>query len=280
MPQPQDKAATRRFLGIITYLSKFCPNLSEVVRPLRDLTHIKQDFLWAEQHSKAFSQAKELVSKAPCLRYFDVDAPVILQVDASEYGLVYRVQFESINPDLSGFYDATLQDIRTAASQNPEQIILHSLIGMGWPDDKAAVPELARPYWSVRHELAAHDGFLFKQDRVVIPSSLRERLLRKLHAAHRGSKFTLRHARSCVFWPGLNSQITDMCQSCGVCAQHAHQHPREPLQPYPVPTLPWQLFSQDLFELNGLAYLVTVDHYNNDFYEIDILADTEYPTPS
>ena len=32
-------------------------------------------------------QAKELVSKAPCLRYFDVKAPVILQVDASEYGL-------------------------------------------------------------------------------------------------------------------------------------------------------------------------------------------------
>ena len=101
--------------------------------------------------------------------------------------LVYRVQFESLYPDLSGFYDATLQDIRTAASQDPEQIILHSLIGMGWPDDKAAVPELARPYWSVRHELTAHDGLLFKQDRVVIPSSLRECLLRKLHAAHRGS---------------------------------------------------------------------------------------------
>ena len=43
MPQPQDKAATRRFLGIITYLSKYCPNLSEVVRPPCDLTHIKQD---------------------------------------------------------------------------------------------------------------------------------------------------------------------------------------------------------------------------------------------
>ena len=36
--------------------------------------------------------------------------------------LVYRVQFVSINPDLSGFYDATLQDIRTAASQDPEHL--------------------------------------------------------------------------------------------------------------------------------------------------------------
>jgi len=87
MPQPQDRAAARRSLGIITYLSKFCPNLSEVVCPLCDLTHIKQDFLWSEQHNKAFTQAKELVYKAPCLCYFDVNAPVILQVDAYEYGL-------------------------------------------------------------------------------------------------------------------------------------------------------------------------------------------------
>ena len=54
MPQPQDKTATRRFLGIITYLSKFCPNLSEVVRPLHDLTHIKEDFLWSEQTQQSF----------------------------------------------------------------------------------------------------------------------------------------------------------------------------------------------------------------------------------
>ena len=74
-------------MGTIIYLSKFCPNLSEVVRPLRDLTHVDQEFLWADQHTEALTIAKELVSKAPCLRYFDVNAPVVLQVDASEYGL-------------------------------------------------------------------------------------------------------------------------------------------------------------------------------------------------
>ena len=87
MPQPHDKAATQHFLGTITYLSKFCPHLSEVVRPLQDLTHLNQEFLWADQHTEAFRQAKELVSQAPCLCYFDVTTPVVLQVDASEYGL-------------------------------------------------------------------------------------------------------------------------------------------------------------------------------------------------
>ena len=48
LPQPHDKAATRRFLGTITYLSKFCPRLSEVSRPLWDLTHLNQEILWAD----------------------------------------------------------------------------------------------------------------------------------------------------------------------------------------------------------------------------------------
>ena len=61
-----------------------------------------------------------------------------------------------------------------------------------------------------------------------------------------------------------------MRQSWVICARHAHQHPREPLQSYPIPTLLWQLVSQDLVELNGLAHLDTVDHYS-DFYEIDKL---------
>ena len=402
MPQPTDKAATRRFLGTITYLSKFCPHLSEVVRPLRDLTHIKQDFIWADQHTKALQEAKRLVATAPCLRYFDVHAPVVLQVDASEYGLgaallqpttnltdstdiqwqpvayssssltpteqryaqieketlaivhafhkfdqllfgksdvtvhsdhkplevifkrplssaprrlqsmmltlqrytfhveyhkgttlhiadtlsraplpftshkpihdelVYRVALEAENPDLSSLQDATLHDIRAAAITDPEQNILLSLIESGWPANKATLPALAQPYWSVRQDLTVYDGLVFKQDRVVIPTPLRQIILHKLHVAHRGPEFTLRHARNCVFWPGINSQIKDMCQSCVTCAQHAHQHPREPLQPYPAPTLPWQLVSQDLFELKGLAYLVTVDHYS-DFYELDQL---------
>ena len=78
--------------------------------------------------------------------------------------LVYRVEFESNTPDLSGFHDATLRDIRAVASTDSEQNILRSLISDGWPNDKAAVPELAQPYWSVRHELTTHDGLLFKRD--------------------------------------------------------------------------------------------------------------------
>ena len=46
MPRPKDKAEIRRFLGMVTYLSKFIPQLSETSQPLRDLTKQDKEFLW------------------------------------------------------------------------------------------------------------------------------------------------------------------------------------------------------------------------------------------
>ena len=88
-------------------------------------------------------------------------------------------------------------------------------------------------------------------DRYIIPTALRSSILHKLYAAHGGPDFTFGHARNTVFWPGLTPQVKDIHTNYPTCAQHIQQHPREPLQPYPVPTLPWQPVSQDLFKLNG-----------------------------
>ena len=87
MPTPKDKQGVRRFLGTINYLSKFCPLLSTVTQPLRNLTKDDVQFLWSAKHQHAFDAAKALATSAPCLTYYDVTAPVILQVDASDNGL-------------------------------------------------------------------------------------------------------------------------------------------------------------------------------------------------
>ena len=119
------------------------------------------------------------------------------------------------------FQDATFQDIRATVVTDPELIKVQALIESGWPTCKTYVPQLARLYWPVRDELKVHNGLLFKQDRVIIPSSVCQDILNKLHATYRGPEFTLCHARNCVFWPGIASQIINMCKACLTCAQHA-----------------------------------------------------------
>ena len=72
--------------------------------------------------------------------------------------MVYRLELESISPDLSGFQDATLQDLR--AVSDPEQIELRNFIESGWPAVKRLLPQLVHPYWAIRHELKYHEGLL------------------------------------------------------------------------------------------------------------------------
>lgn len=45
MPAPTDKAGVQRLLGLAQYLSKFLPHLSDITKPLRELT--QNDVEWA-----------------------------------------------------------------------------------------------------------------------------------------------------------------------------------------------------------------------------------------
>ncbi|XP_049524460.1 uncharacterized protein K02A2.6-like [Dermacentor silvarum] len=69
-------------------------------------------------------------------------------------------------------------------------------------------------------ELSLQQGCLLWGSRVVIPQSLRSRVLQLLHAGHPGVEKTKMVARSHVWWPGLDQDITHMVQSCQVCQEH------------------------------------------------------------
>ena len=84
MPRPIDKVGVQRFLGMCNYLSKFCPNLSETVLPLRNLVKKNVEFNWSHSQENAFNAAKDLIASSTNLRYYDVKLPVTLQVDASD----------------------------------------------------------------------------------------------------------------------------------------------------------------------------------------------------
>ena len=87
MPTPADPHAVQLYLGMLNFLARFCPKLSDVVKPLRELTHKDVPFEWTEAHDKAFVVSKNLIAHAPVLRYFNPQLPVTLQVDASAVGV-------------------------------------------------------------------------------------------------------------------------------------------------------------------------------------------------
>lgn len=87
MPAPKDVPALQRFLGMVNYLGKFIPNLSDIAAPLRKLTHKETAWCWYHQHQSAFETLKSCLSTPPVLAYYNVKKPVTLTCDASCFGL-------------------------------------------------------------------------------------------------------------------------------------------------------------------------------------------------
>lgn len=87
MPRPKNLKDVQRLIGLVTYLSKYLPHLSETCEPLRRLTVKDTLWHWESQQEDAFKAVKQLVSTEPVLKYYDVNEEVTIQCDASEVGL-------------------------------------------------------------------------------------------------------------------------------------------------------------------------------------------------
>ena len=70
MPSPADKPALLRFLGMVNYMSKFIPNLANLIQPLRELLHKEVEWHWSERQEKAFQAIKGKLTSDATFQYY------------------------------------------------------------------------------------------------------------------------------------------------------------------------------------------------------------------
>lgn len=87
MPRPTNKNDVQRFLGFVTYVSRFIKNMSEKTKPLRDLIKHNVIFQWNAEQERAFEEIKEAILNSPELKYFDANKEVTISVDSSQAGI-------------------------------------------------------------------------------------------------------------------------------------------------------------------------------------------------
>lgn len=91
---PQTVEELRSFLGLVTYVGRFLPDLATVCAPLRNLTHKGVIYNWQSEHEEAFGRLKGMVSNIHTLSYFDNSLRTRVIADASPVGLgAVLVQF-------------------------------------------------------------------------------------------------------------------------------------------------------------------------------------------
>ena len=87
MPRPKDRDDILRLNGMVNYLSRFLPHLSDVMKPLRDLTHKDAAWCWDDLQEKAWDDVKTLIASAPVLAYYKPTEVLEIQCDSSQSGL-------------------------------------------------------------------------------------------------------------------------------------------------------------------------------------------------
>ena len=87
---PKNKTELQRFLGMVTYLGKFIPKLSQETAPLRELLKKNVEFVIQKSQKDAFNKLKRLTSTIPVLQYYDPNLPTRLRSDSSRIGLLSK----------------------------------------------------------------------------------------------------------------------------------------------------------------------------------------------
>ncbi|CAC5406110.1 unnamed protein product [Mytilus coruscus] len=54
----------------------------------------------------------------------------------------------------------------------------------GWPENKFDVPNTINEYWNCKSEITEYKRIVLKGEKIVIPSSLRDEMLKRLHESH------------------------------------------------------------------------------------------------
>ena len=83
MPTPSNKMEVQRSLGMVTYLGKFPPNLSEETAPLRQLLEKDVDWHFDKSNHNAIQTLKHLVRSSPILTYYDPNHALRITADAN-----------------------------------------------------------------------------------------------------------------------------------------------------------------------------------------------------
>ena len=87
MPPPSDVTAVQHLFGLAQYLSKFFPHLSELTKPLRELTRKGVVWTWGPAQQQAIENLKKAVTSTPVLSHYNLQEEVTLQCEVSQSGM-------------------------------------------------------------------------------------------------------------------------------------------------------------------------------------------------
>ena len=164
-----------------------------------------------------------------------------------------RTISRQINPD------NPLLVVRETA-KDPILSQLMRFVKEGWPH---AFSEELKDFKKLENLLSTENGCVFYGLRVIIPSILRNHILKLLHLGHFGMQRMKQLARSTVCWPRIDFDIENLCRKCTSCGQFQNKPDKPSIHPWMMTEKPWSRLHLDhAINFLGRNWLVLVDAYS------------------
>ena len=110
--------------------------------------------------------------------------------------------------------------------------------------------------------LCVEDGVIFFGERLLVPTSMKEEYLQRIHEGHIGINKCQARAKECLYWNGMMKEINEFIGDCRECLMNARAYADEPMLSHSAPSYPWQLISSDLFEVDAHNYILVADNFS------------------
>lgn len=227
------------------------------------LTHAYDE---VQPHSRVCAR-----QNADCSRHTLRQPLQAVQSEVSEL-ICNVIAFENAAHNAWPVSPSKLERIKQETSADYELQVVSGLVAQGWPAHVSSVPIQAKAYHQWGNSLSVSKGLVLYGDRIVIPHSMRQDVINRLHDGHQGITKCKERARMSVWWPGLERELQDLVTKCPECLPTRPTQRKEPLITTELPSRPWQKIAADICEYDKQHYLVVIDYFSR-YLEIAHLPD-------
>ena len=123
-----------------------------------------------------------------------------------------------------------------------------------------------KKYLQLKNELTvSNDDIILKNNKIVLPNSLRKQAIDLAHVGHQGIVKTKQLIREKVWFPGIDKFVESLVKDCIYCQAAVLSPAAEPLNMTPLPDAVWSHLSVDFsgpYSPNNDYLLVIVDEYS------------------
>lgn len=121
LKRPTDKSGVRSILGSINFYSKYIQNSAIKFEPLHNLLRKDVKFIWTEDCESCFKSIKDYLCSSPILAIYDPEKPVIIETDASYYGIGASLK----QPQADGFLHPVAYFSRKLSATEKKMEVIH-----------------------------------------------------------------------------------------------------------------------------------------------------------